>query len=185
MLCTSILYYISDHSCSIKRSMSDRGRASLPNPSGSVGGTSGGNLHRLVSSPDSSGPRRSHSTLRQVTRPMGTGVAGSNSRGAIDPVTGLTDPLADFAGVFRQITPHGLQMIGGHGEERADDYYSQEDDREQSIHTPRHSDVGGTPGVSDVADSQGSQLPLIHREGLGLVFLLFKYMIIDVVIILI
>ncbi|KAL4581922.1 hypothetical protein LXL04_006456 [Taraxacum kok-saghyz] len=170
-------------------SMFNRGHASSDRR-GSAGGTSAGNFHRRVYSPESSGHgslhRRSHNstttprrhgtaaTPRHVTRPIGTGAARSNSWGDFDPVTGLADSLPDH-GVFRHFTPHGSQMIGGRGGQRADDYYSQlddhgrelPDDREHSIHTPHYLNAQGTTSGSDVVDFQDFHLPLITLDGMG------------------
>ncbi|KAL4583836.1 hypothetical protein LXL04_008421 [Taraxacum kok-saghyz] len=160
----------SDHDSDYDEDMFNRGHAS----SDRRGGTSAGNLHRRVSSPESSGARCSHNstttprrhgtaatprrhgtaaTPRHVTRPMGTGAARSNSWGDFDPVTSLVDSLPDHR-VLRHFTPHDFQMIGGH-------------DREHSIQTPHHSNAGGTTSGFDVKDSQDSHLPLITIDGMG------------------
>ncbi|CAH1428436.1 unnamed protein product [Lactuca virosa] len=129
--------------------MSERGRASFSN----LAGNTGGNLYRVVSSPDSN---------------LRGSMGGNLQRGRTSlPNLGIADPQTNFAAVFSQVTPHGLQMIGGRGEERADNYYTQEDDCGINMQTPRHSNVEDTSGGSNVADSHGSELPLIHRDGKG------------------
>lgn len=87
--------------------MSERGRASFSN----LGGNTRGNFHRVVSSSDSN---------------LGGSMGGNLQRGRTYlPNLGNADPQTDFVVVFSQVTPHGLQMIGGRAEEGADNYYTQ------------------------------------------------------------
>ncbi|CAI9291781.1 unnamed protein product [Lactuca saligna] len=120
-----------------------------------MGGNTGDNLHRVVSSPDSN-------------RGGSMGCNLHRSRTTL-PNLGIVDPQIDFAVVFSKVTPHGLQIIGGHGEEQDGNYYTQEDDYGINMQTTHHSNVEDTPGGSNVANSHGSQLPLIHRNGKGFV----------------
>ncbi|CAH1428255.1 unnamed protein product [Lactuca virosa] len=83
---------------------------------------------RRPSSGDSGAPR--HKTSRtHVTREIGSGVAGSNRRGAINQQTNRDDPLADMVGViYSTLNPHGVSIFGGQGKEHADYYYDQDFD---------------------------------------------------------
>ncbi|CAH1416670.1 unnamed protein product [Lactuca virosa] len=71
----------------------DKGRKNNPS-SGSTG-------RRGRASPNSTDEQRHTTLLTPTDMPMITGVAGSNSQGAIAPQTNMADPLADLAGVMR------------------------------------------------------------------------------------
>ncbi|CAI9291538.1 unnamed protein product [Lactuca saligna] len=128
--------------------------------------------------PNSTEELRYRTTLVPIDMPIVTGVAGSNSQGAISQQIGMADPLADFVGILRRwaretghmpqvphmdyrpqlppqtdYIPQSLQMfLRTGGNDGFEDYCFEGADAEatfRSPHTPTHTD--GTEHAIDAA----------------------------------
>lgn len=151
--------------------------------------TTPGSVRRDRSSPDHTIDPRLCNSLSQISRSIPFGAGGPNNRDGINLRTGRVDVVADMAGVFHHTTPHGVEMLGGRGEDHPDDYYYEQRDPNMirgSPQTPHNSGVGASAGLgSNTGESNNSTLPFIKRSGDKLVFLSLKFMVIDVMDILI